>query len=127
MKTFIKSLAIALSLGTGVASAQIDSPHNYKRPVVYKKPTAQLGVVIPLTNTPNSIVSANNYKRQNMQNTVLGSSIAINAPSLQAPAFNPLLLPNHYKIHARPYTGTAEYAQEQRVRYQIQKPDSLGK
>ena len=127
MKTFINTLVIASCLGIGGAVAQLDSPHNYKRPVIYQKQKPTAGLILQPMAGQKGVSSANNYKQQNSQSQDLGSFIAINAPNLQAPAFNPLLLPNHYKIHARPYTGTAEYAQQQPVRYQIQKPDTLGK
>ncbi|MFN3380581.1 MAG: hypothetical protein ACK41O_14080 [Runella zeae] len=105
MKTFVHAFMAFLLVGSTVAVAQsnLNSPHNYKRPVSQKSSKSENALVVsaeeravPLK-LKNNIASAHNYKRQGGASVEQEATLVLSSPVIGPVPQNPLLLPNHYK------------------------------
>jgi hypothetical protein len=105
MKNILKYSLVFALFSTAAAFSQkstLDSPHNYKRPVIQQnKVLAESSTVpVPLNDSfkyQNSISSVHNYKRQGNVDFASESAIVINLPSTQPLFLSPLLSANYYK------------------------------
>lgn len=111
MKSFVQScIAVILLSSTSVLaqSASINSPHNYKRPVSQRAPQSQSALVVPSNERPvplklqNNLTSVHNYKRQGTTSFAQEATVVMSVPTIGIESQNPLMLPNHYKSHAKP-------------------------
>ncbi|AEI50063.1 hypothetical protein [Runella slithyformis] len=121
MKSFIQSCVavILLSSSSVVAqSASINSPHNYKRPVSQRASQSQAALVVPSNERPvplklqNNLTSVHNYKRQGTTNFAQEATVVMSVPTIGIEPQNPLVLPNHYKSHAKPASVEMQIARK---------------
>ncbi|MFN4144656.1 MAG: hypothetical protein ACK4GN_02450 [Runella sp.] len=106
MKTYATSLLIVFLLATTAVFAQkstINSPHNYKRPVI-QHTSSQKGIVQSEDRTPlkleNNVFSAHNYKQQSPGIRFDSeATLVLSTPVLGPAPQNPLLMPQHYKTY----------------------------
>jgi len=107
MKSLITTVAAAIVFVSSTSVwAQIDSPHNYKRPVTQKniKPSSTVVAeerVAPLK-LNNNVTSVHNYKRQGNVSFQQEAIVALSAPVIGNTPQNPTVLPNYYKSQFRP-------------------------
>lgn len=106
MKSFITTIAAVALLGTTSVMAQLNSPHNYKRPVSQKSTTKSANIVVEDRVAPlklnNNVASVHNYKRQGSANFQQESIVALSAPVIGNSPQNPTALPNYYKSQFKP-------------------------
>lgn len=121
MKSFVQScIAVILLSSTSVLaqSASINSPHNYKRPVSQRAPQSQAALVVPSNERPvplklqNNLTSVHNYKRQGTTSFAQEATVVMSVPTIGIEAQNPLMLPNHYKSHAKPASVEMQIARK---------------
>ena len=108
MKSFITTIAAVALLGTTSVMAQLNSPHNYKRPVSQKSTTKSANIVVEVEDRVaplklnNNVASVHNYKRQGSANFQQESIVALSAPVIGNSPQNPTALPNYYKSQFKP-------------------------
>ena len=106
MQSFITTIAAVALLGTTSVIAQLNSPHNYNRPVSQKSTTKSANIVVEDRVAPlklnNNVASVHNYKRQGSVNFQQESIVALSAPVIGNSPQNPTALPNYYKSQFKP-------------------------
>lgn len=107
MKSFISSVAVAIVIASITpVLAQIDSPHNYKRPVTQKSTQVAPEIVVEERVAPlklnNNVTSVHNYKRQGSVSFQQEAIVALSAPVIGNSPQNPTALPNYYKSQFKP-------------------------
>ncbi len=121
MKSFVHScIAVVLLTSSSVLaqSASIHSPHNYKRPVSQRAPQSQASLVVPANERPvplklqNNLTSVHNYKRQGTASFGQEATVVMSVPTIGIEPQNPLVLPNHYKSHAKPTSVEVQVARK---------------
>lgn len=104
MNTFFKSLVTIAILSSSAAFAQkssMDSPNNYKRPVSQQRAAQSETVGISTQKQVSTYASSaiHNYKRQGMKDVTSEALLVFQMPRMEPAPLNPLLSPNHYKLH----------------------------
>ncbi|AYQ31316.1 hypothetical protein [Runella sp. SP2] len=106
MKSIITLIASVVTLSATTAFAQLNSSHNYKRPVSQQKVATDAQIVVNERIAPlklnNNVASVHNYKRQGSVGFEQEAIVALSAPVIGNTPQNPMLLPNYYKGHAKP-------------------------